>query len=987
MTMSLRALRIIAPFVLAIPAVSYAQAQTAAVQAPAQDPNPPAEGFGPLTPPQYLNIEDPWIYRGTDIPRDEEWLMGELPNGVRYAVRDNGVPAGQVAIRVRIDAGSLYEGPQERGFAHLIEHMTFRESTYFGSGEAIPFFQRLGAGLGNDTNAITSPTQTVYQLDLPNANTVTLQNSVRLFADMIENPKLSAENLKLDVPIVLAEMRERNGPDMRIANATNETFFAGQPLSERSPIGTTQSLQAATPESVRAFHQRWYRPENTTVVMVGDAEPRALAALVEMYFGDWKVDGPVTPQPDFGKPVTPAGADAANPVGETRVLVEPGQPRSLTYAILRPYVQVVDNLEYNRGWLTDAVAQQIVNRRLETRARAGASYLYASVDKQNTSRSANGTYVAFAPVDEDWETPLSEVRAVIADAMTTPPSQEEIDREVAALDLVFQDMVGQATIQAGSKLADDIVNAVDIREAVASPETFLSVFRGMKDRFTPDTILKHTKDLFQGDVIRALLLTPEPGEATEAELKAAMLAPVSADSARTETKAISFDELAPIGPAAAPVSSEPLGIADTEVLTWANGVKAMLYNRGNEPGRLTVRVRFGNGWQGFARDEGVYASLGDMALVNSGQSVLDQNDLDAISAGSKLGFEFSIDDGAFVMQGSTRAEDLDDQLYLFADKLLRPAWDPSPVQRAKATAAIAFGRYGGDPMGVLNRDLQYYLKDRDPRFATPDQAALQAATPEGFEQVWSRMLAQGPIEVDVFGDVDREAAVNALNKTFGALPARTVAAPAADAAPGEFPAANDQPLVLTHTGDANQAAAVVAWPTGGGTQDITTGRKLDVLAQIFSNRLLDGMRERSGNAYSPFVSSQWPQDVEDGGTIFAMVQMEPAFVPAFFAEAQEIADDLAANGPTADELNRVTEPMKQYLVRAESGHTFWLNQLAGSTTDPLRATNLRTLYKDYADATPQEIQSVAQQFLKSRGPFKLVVMPQEKASAPATTGR
>ena len=68
-----------------------------------------------------------------------------------------------------------------------------------------------------------------------------------------------------------------------------------------------------------------------------------------------------------------------------RVLVEPGQPRLLSFAILRPWQQVTDNIEYNRGLLLDAVAETIINRRLEMRAREGGSFLFASVGQQNAS--------------------------------------------------------------------------------------------------------------------------------------------------------------------------------------------------------------------------------------------------------------------------------------------------------------------------------------------------------------------------------------------------------------------------------------------------------------------------------------------------------------------------------------------------------------------------------------------------------------------------
>ena len=59
--------------------------------------------------------ETPWIYEGSDVPRDPEWVFGEMDNGLRYAVRRNGVPPGQVSIRIRIDAGSLHEEENERG--------------------------------------------------------------------------------------------------------------------------------------------------------------------------------------------------------------------------------------------------------------------------------------------------------------------------------------------------------------------------------------------------------------------------------------------------------------------------------------------------------------------------------------------------------------------------------------------------------------------------------------------------------------------------------------------------------------------------------------------------------------------------------------------------------------------------------------------------------------------------------------------------------
>ena len=951
-------------------------------------PSATAQQAVPVGAPASLQTGDevPWIYEGSDVPRDKEWQFGEMDNGLRYAVRKNGVPPRQVSIRIRIDAGSIHEEDDERGFAHLMEHLSFRESKYLGPAMAIPTWQRLGATFGSDTNAETSPTHTVYKLDLPNATPQALEESFKLLSGMIREPVLNEANLAAEVPIVLAEKRERGGAAERVTETTRSTLFAGQRLADRLPIGTEETLTGATAASITKFHEKWYRPENTVIVAAGDVDPVRLAQLVEQWFGDWQGKGPHVEAPEFGDPLPPEGATGDNPVGETAVMVEPDLPRSLTYAIMRPWRKVDDTIVYNEGLLLDSVAQALINRRLERRARAGGSYLYAQVQQDDVSRSTDATFVTFAPLTGDWQDALADVRGVIADARATPPTQEEIDREVAEFDVTFASMVEQRAVMAGSKLADDIVNAVDIRETVAAPETVLTVFRGMKDKITPAAVLEHTQKLFTGDVVRAVYGTPATGEADAAALKAALEREAEPDAgARLEAADISFDDLPPVGEPGAIASTGPLGLLGIERVELANGVTAILWSNDAEPGRVAVRVRFGSGNRAFEADESVYRALGQSALVESGLGELGQEELDRLSTGRRLGFDFGIEDAVFTFSAQTRNADLADQLYLFAAKLAMPRWDENPVIRAQAAARLAYETYSTGPGGVLSRDLEYYLRDRDPRYATPDPEALARATPEGFREVWEPLLKQGPVEVAIFGEFDREATIAALQRTFGALPPREPIPAAALARVPDFPEPSAETVVLHHRGDANQAAAVIAWPSGGGVPGLPESRQLEILVNLFNNRLIDAMRERAGASYAPQVTNAWPTDLAGGGRITAIAQLRPQDVPAFFAAADEIAADLVANPPSADELARVTEPLRQLVSRASTGNTFWMYQLEGSTRDPRRVELVRSLLNDYTVTTPQAMQALAQKYLAARPGFRLAVIPQgqELVRAPA----
>ena len=960
MTDFLRASRRLAlafPAILLVPQPIYSQ------EGPARPASLQAEG------------EVPWIYENSDVPQDEEWLFGELDNGLRYGVRENGVPPGQVSIRVRIDAGSLYENDDELGYAHLLEHLLFRESRYLGVAEAIPTWQRLGATFGSDANAETSPTHTVYKLDLPDVNATKLDEAMRLLSGMVQAPVLSDGNVTAEVPIVLAEKRERGGVGERVSEASLQTLFAGQRLAERITIGTEDSLLAADGKSVQQFYDRWYRPQNTVISVVGDLDPILLATMVEKYFAEWKASGTAASAPDFGDPKAPAGADPSNPVGEVAVIEEPTLSRAFTYGYFRPWRQVADTVVYNEGRLRETLALALINRRLEARARAGGSYLYAQASESKISRSSHATIVQFAPLTEDWQSALTDVRAVIADALANPPTEEEMERELAEMEVGFTNLVEQRSVLPASGYADELIGAVDIREAIAAPETFLQVFNSMRAKATPANVLQTTRALFEGDVIRATYLTPDGSDASEESLRAALMSPVEASSdSRLAAQSISFDELPPIGEPGEIVARVPHGIGDVERVEFGNGVTALLLSNNNEPGRVSVKVRFGAGLRAFEPEDAPYIALGEAALISSGLGELGQEELDRISTGRKMGFDFSVDEGVFSFAAQTRRQDLADQLYLFAAKLGMPRWDPNPLARAKASARLAYQSYESSPGGVLARDLEYYFYDRNPIFRSTDPETLEQTSLEGFREVWEPILAQGPVEILIFGDYDREEAVETLRRTFGALPDRqpisdeVLARDLSLAEPGET-------VVRYHQGEANQAAAVIAWPTGAGSAEIRKSRQLAILTEVFSNRLLDAMREKAGASYAPSVVMDWPTDIDSGGSVLGYAQLQPKDVPVFFAEADRIAQDLTRTPPTADELARATEPLRNYYERISTGNQFYLMELEGSTTDPRRMRALRGFILDYSQTTPDAMRQLAQEYFGGTPGWRMAVIP------------
>jgi zinc protease len=908
-----------------------------------------------------------WLYAGSDIPRDAGWIFGTLPNGLRYAVRNNEVPPGQVAIRVRMDVGSLHESNEERGYAHLLEHLSFRGSAYIPDGEAKRIWQRFGVTFGSDSNALTTPTQTVYKLDLPSATETSLDDTIKLLSGMMRAPAINNEAVRSERGVTMAELRENDGPQSRISDALIGHMMAGTLLADRRPIGTVESLAKAEAGAVSAFHNRWYRPERAVIVVSGDGDPQKFVELIKRHFGDWKGKGANPNEPQTGK------LDRSAP--EVRNIVEAGQPVGLSLAWVRPWVKRVDTLDNSYRLYMEYLAQALVNRRLENQARRGGSFLVATASQEYTSRIVDTTLVNIVPVG-DWKAALADTRGVIADALRSAPSQAEIDREANEIAAYLRKELENARNEPGARLADDLVNSVDINEVVASPQTHVGIFEQVRKRATPEQILEITRALYQGEVQRLVMISPTPVEGGEAALQAALDAPVTPIDQRLSANGAKFTDLPSLGAAGRVLAEQSVPGMRLQQLHLSNGVRAMVADNEIEPGKVRVRVRFGSGYRSQTANKPNLLWSGDYALVASGVGPWGLNEMDEAMNGRQIQMKFTVEDDAFELSAESSTADIVDQLNLMAQKLANPRWDKAPVERMRVSMLTGYELAEGTPNAVLDAQLRGLVSAKDGRWMPPTKAELEALTPEAFQAFWQPLLASGPIEVQLFGDLRGVDYRALLAQTFGALPQRQRIEPSASATV-RFPKPNSVADVVYHRGDATQAAAVMAWPTSGGYADVRDSRVLEVLASIFNDRLFDRLRSEQGSSYSPMVQSFWPTGFEkNGGYLMALSLVANQDVAPFYDIVDDIAADLVAQPVSDDELNRHLAPLREQLMRASTGNAFWQYMLRGATQDARVVQSTLSIEADYGSINAADIQRLAARYLLAKAAWKLAVLPQ-----------
>ncbi len=908
-----------------------------------------------------------WLYRGSDIERDPNWRFGTLENGLRYAVRRNALPAGQVSIRIRIDAGALHEEAQEQGWAHYVEHMLFRGTENYPDRQARQVWQQLGASFGSDSNARTSPTDTVYQLDLPHAEQAALDTSLNVLADMMAKARFDSAAVEAERPVVLAEKGRRPELSQRVQEITRPLFYSGLRFADRDTIGTVETLNGANAEGLKAFYKRWYRPTRATIVMVGDADPAMMEELIQKHFGSWRAQGPEPVDPDFGQVQEPERAVAA--------LAYPGAPMTATMVWIRPYQAVPHTIERERQSLEEVLASRIINRRLEARARGEADFINASIGVSRSRGIANATQLAVAVRENHWQSALEQSFAIVADALRAPPSAAEINRELTNLRTsVTAAVQGEPTARSQFR-AEQVINAVDSGSVVSTPSVVLQNFQRNVPLMTPERIGAAMKALFTGSGPRLLMISPEPipgGEARLAEGLAAARA--IAPSQRAEERLVNFDQLPPLGPPGRELSRERIEDMDATIVRFANGSTLTFKRTRFDRGSVNVRLRFGHGLAGLPPDRPSLAWLGGL-VGPSGFADLDLDGMERLLTGRRMSLSFGIDEEAFVLAGQTNAADLGDQLRLLTLKLTHPRWDKALLARFRSAAVQSFEMHGASAAARAAREAAAVLRPNDQRWRPIERAEMEAANIAQLRGYFEPLLQQGPVHAVIVGDVELEAAVEAMRRTVASLPSRPLAPAPANARQLQPPVPNPEPKRFTHQGDPNQAYAMIGWSTIGGRERTKDRRALALAANMFQVRLFDRLREQEGATYSPNGAHSSSEAFENWGIFFAAAEVKPETIPSFFRAAREIVADLAATPVAADEFQRAKNPVLSGIERRLATNGYWLEAMENWVHSPQDIENVRSYLADYRALTAEDVRRAVATFVTDQGDWSMVVLP------------
>jgi zinc protease len=234
-----------------------------------------------LWPPVAAAVQTPPKQEQKAFPYD--YIIDDLPNGLRLVTVPTDYP-NLVALYIVVSAGSRNEvDPGKSGYAHLFEHMMFRGSQSYTPDERDAILKRAGVS----ANASTWDDRTVYHEVFAKED---LDEIIKMEADRFLRLKYSPDVYRTETQAVLGEYNKNSAdPFSGLYEKLRGTAFDKHTYNH-APIGFLKDIEDMRNQYDYSleFYRRYYRPEYTTIVLVGDVTRERATKLVKQYFGDWR---------------------------------------------------------------------------------------------------------------------------------------------------------------------------------------------------------------------------------------------------------------------------------------------------------------------------------------------------------------------------------------------------------------------------------------------------------------------------------------------------------------------------------------------------------------------------------------------------------------------------------------------------------------------------------------------------------------------------
>ena len=860
------------------------------------------------------------------IPTDPNVRVGKLENGLTYYIRHNELPDNQADFYIAQKVGSILEEDNQRGLAHFLEHMCFNGTTNYPGNLLREYLESIGVKFGANLNAYTSIDETVYNIsNVPVTRETVVDSCLLILHDWANDLTLDHEEIDKERKVIHEEWRTRTGAMMRMYEKVFPVMFKDSKYAYRLPIGTMEVVDNFPYQALKDYYEKWYRPDQQGIIVVGDIDVDKVEEKIKKMFSPIEMpenaaERKYFPVPDNDEPIIAVAKDKEQQV-------------PIIY-LFHKHEAVPDEMKNNMGYLamnymTSMVGNMLNARLEELTQKPEPPFIQAfAEDGIYLLAKTKGAFMGLAVAKEDGiltstEALMTEIERVRQFGFTASEYARAKADYLRALESAYNEREKMRNAQYVNEYVRHFID----NEPMPGIENEYAIMNQIVPNIPVDAINQMVKQLIgEKNIVLSVFCPEKEGMKypTEAELKA-VIDKVKAAKLEAYVDKVSDEPLMKELPAGGKVVKSEEGPFGSKVLTLSNGVKVVMKKTDFKADEVRMQAFSTGGTSMFDDKDVVQFKLINQVAGLGGLGNFSNVDLDKVLAGKMASASAYVNSLTEGISASCSPKDMETMLQLTYLRFTAPRMDQDAFTSFIGRNKAALANAEANPNTAFSDSINVALYNRHPRAISIKAETLDKIDYSKVMELYKDRFADASDFTFVMvGNIDETTATPLIEKYLGSLPSTKRNEKFRDVNP-DIRKGQYENNFTREMETAKSSVLMVASGKCEYTQKNVV--LMSMLGQLLNILYTQTVREEAGGTYGVSCNGQLSKYPEAEGVFQIYFDTDPERRPQMVELINKGISDFIAQGPKAEDLNKVKEYMMKTYQQNQKENSYWMGIL------------------------------------------------------------
>ena len=909
------------------------------------------------------------------IAPDPTFRIGKLPNGLTYYIRHNEEPKERASFYIIQNVGALLENDNQNGLAHFLEHMSFNGTQNFPDKGIISSLEKHGVAFGRNINAYTAFTETVYNLsDVPVTHPGLVDSCLLVLHDWSHYLTLSDKEIDAERGVIVEEWRTRRTAQFRMQRAFFPVLFKDSKYAVRDVIGDSAIIKHFKYDTLRKFYHDWYRTDLQCIAIVGDINVDNVEKSIKAQFTSIPaVENPL-PRTDFEVPFHK----------ETRyVLVKDKESSqySISIYIKHPEVKPASkDMKYYRDQFLVQLFNAMMGERIQELLQKGVPpFVSGSVGFGGFVRGYDVASISATAKPDQQDLALKAIYTEAQRVVRHGFTQGEVDRAKSNLLTQTETRWKQRDKIKNDNYVNDIQAHFLTNEPLTSIDFDWQAIQKILPAITTDELSAKAKQWIVPENRVIIVMGPDKENAkllSEAEALAILKEVEASDIKPYEDTKVSSSLIDKPLKGSAIVKTTPLPQFKAVEWTLANNAKVIFRQADYEKDNIALRGISPGGTSLLPVNLLASAMLMPQFLGQFGVGDFDATTLKKMLTGKNVSMSAYLSELSDNFTGSASPKDFETMLQLLYLQFEKPRFDKEAFQALKARYAGMVATLANNPQKIMGDSLNLILTSHNPRTKLMTPALIDEISMEQMEKIYrDRLVDAGDFTFFIVGNMDEATVKPLVEKYIGSLTDLPRKENWKDNNVKGPKGKTEKQIMIPM--QVNKATVIVNYNKQAAF-DPRSNLLLNIVKGVLNLRYLDEIREKEGGSYGVSVRSTNEHLPKAEKTIQMMFDADPERSAHLKSIIYQEIDKIIANGPTAEDLDKVIKNLQKDREQSKLHNAYWMNSIVVFYQDKINNDLPENFEKILTTITRDEVKKFTAGFFKSADLVDVVFLPAKK---------